>query len=302
MTSPDSQIELYLERAKVLSSMDDPIDILLQNDDYTVSSFTKAGTTWVQQIVHQIRSGGDESFEEISLAIPYLMPEAVFGEQLGDKNRNIHRPRVFKTHLNYEDLVPQGGKHIYVMRNPEDTLWSNLHFLPSIVCTPNISIEDFYFRFYRDRENPNYWRHILSWWTHRDETEKLLLLHFEDLKENPEHCIRHMAKFLNVPLSDEILKIILHRSSYSYMQEHSHMFDGRFEVGKVREVLGLTDGQKSLEKVRAGGGEVGQGKKNIPEIVKEDLRRVWKEKIESKTGCKNYEEFRSKSSLLNRPL
>ncbi len=141
-----SSIDLFLERAKTLSSMDDPIEIPLQDDDYTVSSFTKAGTTWVQQIIHQLRTGGDEGFEEISLAIPYLMPEVVFGEQLGDNKRNTFLPRVFKTHLNYEDVVPQGGKHIYVMRNPEDTLWSNLHFLPSIVCVPDVKIEDFYFR------------------------------------------------------------------------------------------------------------------------------------------------------------
>ncbi len=66
----------------------------------------------------------------------------------------------------------------------------------------------------------------------------MLLIHFEDLKENPEHCIRHVAKFLGIPLSEEKFKLVMHRSTYNYMKEKSHLFDGRFEVQKVREVLG----------------------------------------------------------------
>ena len=41
-------------------------------DDVFVVTPPKCGTTWMQQIVHQLRSGGDMSFHEISDVVPYL--------------------------------------------------------------------------------------------------------------------------------------------------------------------------------------------------------------------------------------
>ncbi len=95
-------------------------------DMYTISSFPKAGTTWLQQIVHQLRTGGDEHFNEINDVIPWLE----FVKSISVVSELPYRPKVFKTHCYYEELVPFGGKHIYAMRNPEDSLWSNFQFVP----------------------------------------------------------------------------------------------------------------------------------------------------------------------------
>ncbi len=124
-------IDLLIKRQRLLDEcMDKPgrMEISLTEHDYTISTYPKAGTTWLQQIVHQLRTGGDEHFSKISMVIPWLLPESVFGEQVGDMGYTV-RPRVFKTHLYYDDMVKIGGKHIFVMRNPEDTLWSYQHFL-----------------------------------------------------------------------------------------------------------------------------------------------------------------------------
>ncbi len=99
----------------------------LDPDMYTISSYPKSGTTWLQQIVHQLRTGGDNRFDEINDVIPWL--ECV--NSVSVVSELPYRPKVFKTHLHYEELIPFGGKHIYIMRNPEDSLWSNFHFYPS---------------------------------------------------------------------------------------------------------------------------------------------------------------------------
>ena len=41
-------------------------------DDVYISTYAKSGTTWMQQIVHQLRSDGETDFEEISCAVPWL--------------------------------------------------------------------------------------------------------------------------------------------------------------------------------------------------------------------------------------
>ena len=43
-----------------------------QPSDIIVTTSLKCGTTWMQQIVHQLRSGGDMDYEDISDVVPYI--------------------------------------------------------------------------------------------------------------------------------------------------------------------------------------------------------------------------------------
>ena len=38
--------------------------------DIIIDTYAKAGTTWMQQIVHGLRSGGDMNFAEITEVVP----------------------------------------------------------------------------------------------------------------------------------------------------------------------------------------------------------------------------------------
>ncbi len=201
----------------------------------------------------------------------------------------------------------------------------------------DISVSDFYFKYFRDRCY-NYWKYLADLWPHRQE-ENLLLVHYEDLHENIDMCIRKIAKFLGIQLDTELLELVKCRSSHAYMLAHKERFDGR--AGRMRPVL-LTqytdaelkqigresksepmkvrldvelDKEKQLNKekgtgadvlqplaylkVRPGGGQIGQGNKNIPLEVKTDMAKVWQERLLPVTGCKDYEALRAVSSLLN---
>ncbi len=41
-------------------------------DDVIVVTPAKCGTTWMQQILHQLRSGGDMSFDDIYDVVPFI--------------------------------------------------------------------------------------------------------------------------------------------------------------------------------------------------------------------------------------
>ena len=76
-------------------------------DDVFIAPYPKSGTTWLQQIVHQLRTGGDMDFDEITRVVPWLEAALDMGLDLDAPQRA--EPRAFKTHLAW-DLVPKGGR------------------------------------------------------------------------------------------------------------------------------------------------------------------------------------------------
>jgi len=90
--------------------------------DVFVSTPPKAGTTWMTQILHQLKTGGDESFTNIYDIVPWLeWPSCTqTSEQLIAQINNIAPPRVFKTHLNYDAKLNNQGKTVVIVRDPAD--------------------------------------------------------------------------------------------------------------------------------------------------------------------------------------
>src|SRR4051812_23528306 len=76
----------------------DPIpDLATRPSDVLIATFPKCGTTWVQQIVHGLRTRGSMDFEEISLVIPWIERSALLGLDINAPQ--VAEPRAFKTHL-----------------------------------------------------------------------------------------------------------------------------------------------------------------------------------------------------------
>ena len=83
--------------------------------DVILSTATKSGTTWVQQICHGLRSKGNMDFEEISLVIPFLEMASAYGyDDLQAPQPFL--PRMYKTHFWYPHCPKRAGKYIIVVR------------------------------------------------------------------------------------------------------------------------------------------------------------------------------------------
>ncbi|MDH5649392.1 MAG: sulfotransferase domain-containing protein, partial [Gammaproteobacteria bacterium] len=115
------------------SPLHDPV--LLANfsprsSDILITTAPKAGTTWMQQILHQLRTGGDESFDFINQVVPWLeLPREGFSHQERlEQFESMPDPRIFKTHCTYEQTPGVDiCRIILTTRDPRDCCISFYH-------------------------------------------------------------------------------------------------------------------------------------------------------------------------------
>ena len=257
------------------------LKLKLRPDDVIISPFGKSGTTWLQQIVHTLRTRGDMDFDDISRVVPWIETSSALGIDLDAEQKS--NPRAFKSHLDYE-TIPKGGKYIVSIRNPEDALNSMYKFMEGWFIEPgSISLEEFALK--RFIASQSYWKHLASWWTHRNDTNVLMLC-YEQMTVDPDALIRRVAEFIDVPLDDELLAITLEHSSFSYMLEHKNRFDDALMRGLSETKANLPKGSDS-SKVRKG--KIGET--SMPEVVQAELDEKWRQLIKETLGFVNYAEL-----------
>lgn len=246
-----------------------------RSDDIIIGSYSKSGTTWVQQIVAQILWRGAEGIKvaEISPWLDCRFPAKE--ERLALLEAQTHR-RFFKSHLPVDTLVfsPQ-AKYLYIARDGRDVLWSlyNHHLkmkrdvIQAIDAAPERTgpplgyVSDSvlsYFRAWLERDGYPwwpYWEHIRSWWQIRD-LPKVMLLHFADLKIDMPGEIRRIAAFLDISIDESTWAAILEHCSFDHMKQRGQqsvpfggdLWEGGAKtfmhkgiIGKWRDVLPLED-------------------------------------------------------------
>src|SRR2546427_1825618 len=83
--------------------------------DVLIATYPKCGTTWLQQIVHGLRTRGSMDFDEITAGGPRAEHAFDFGRHLGAPQRA--QPRHFHTHLP-RTQPPKSAPYDYALRHP----------------------------------------------------------------------------------------------------------------------------------------------------------------------------------------
>src|SRR5215510_15549231 len=91
------------------------LDYKPEPTDVFIVTPPKCGTTWMQQIVHGLRTRGSMDFDEITRVIPWI--NMAYDTGIDIYAPQVAQPRAFKTH-NPLDQVPKGGKYIVILRDP----------------------------------------------------------------------------------------------------------------------------------------------------------------------------------------
>ena len=238
MTMTDHNCEKYLPPAS--STIFDLFD--WKDGDVVISSAAKQGTTWMQNIVHQLRTGGDADFEDINEECP--RPEFVEYpgqedlERLEKWQNGVFKKysfRAIKTHASPPKLpFEREVKYIIPVRNGKDSLvsfyyyrnntteefrelWGGRPFpFPSFdVCL------DCYLGQWR-----SYWNCVNAWLPYRH-CENVLFIHYGDIKADLEGNLQKIASFLKLEISSEQWPGIIEKCGFKWMQENSQKFEPR---------------------------------------------------------------------------
>ncbi len=230
-----------------------------RDDDIIISTYAKAGTTWVQQIVSQLIFNGAEDLAVAEMS-PWLdlrvPPKEV---KLPAVEAQTHR-RFLKTHLPVDALVfSPKAKYLYIGRDGRDVVWSlyNHHtganalwyealndtpgrVGPPIGPPPDSILQ--YFDDWLERDGHPFWpfwENLRSWWEIRH-LPNVMLLHFGRLKADMPGQIRRIAAFLDIAIDEATWPAILEHCSFDYMKANataSVPLGGAFWEGGARTFI-----------------------------------------------------------------
>ena len=254
--------------------------------DVFVTPYGKSGTTWLQQIVHGLRTHGDLEFDDISRVVPWLETSYDLGLDLNAEQKA--NPRAFKSHLDWHE-IPKGARYLVSLRNPKDVLVSGYRFMEGWWFEPGTIAIDEWAResFMNPEEGKGYWVHLISWWEQRERAD-VLLLSYEQMKRDLPGTIRRVAAFIGIELDEELLAIVSRQSSFAFMLAHKDKFDDKLMRERSERLVGLPLGSDSA-KVRKG--EVGGHRHELSPEISAGLDAIWQREITPRFGFGSYEDL-----------
>ena len=215
-------------------------DFSFRDDDIVIGTYAKSGTTWVQQIVSQLIFNGQAGLPvaEMSPWLDLRVPPK--HTKLPEVEKQAHR-RFIKTHLPVDALVfSPRARYIYIGRDGRDVVWSmynhhanaNQHWYDALNDTPGRVGPPIerppecirqYFRDWMERDGHPFWpfwENIRSWWEIRT-LPNVLLLHFEQLKQDLPGEMRRVAQFLGVNIDEVKWPDMVKHCSFDYMKANA---------------------------------------------------------------------------------
>ena len=265
-------------------ALDAGLGIVVRPDDVFIATYSKSGTTWVQQVVHGLRSGGSMEFGEISEVVPWL--ESALDMGIVPDADQAWSPRAFKSHLMWCD-VPKGGRYITVFRDPLSVLPSFYRFLEGWWFEPGtVTVEEFATEFYMaGSASGRHWDHLVDWWPQIDRPNVLVLC-YEDMVQVPHQVAPTIADFLGIALDTTAMDVVVRQSSRDFMAAHAFQFDEHMIRAARDEVWGLPAGGDTA-KVRTASPALA-----VPENVRVALAEVWSSTVESALAFEDYDALR----------
>jgi hypothetical protein len=282
---------LFLTKSNTASLPD--IDVELRQDDIIIAGTPKSGTTWMQQILHQIRTKGDENFNDICDAdiVPHLDRDFV------TEMEQVSEPRLFKSHTLYEStpqLDDDQTRFVVIIRDPYDTTLSFMKIFWRLLGFDRDMTPAEYEEVMATLPAHDFASFIASWW-HQRENPNVLIIAFDDLKQDLAASIQKISMFMNdMPLNEDELETVRHFCSFEYMSKNRQRFSGDHVACflPARKCAHIEDHHSvACGKIRTDGGQAGQGRKLLDESVRKLVDKRWKEIIEKEHGLVNYEQL-----------
>ncbi|CAG5123883.1 unnamed protein product [Candidula unifasciata] len=193
----------------------------MRPDDILVCGYAKTGCHWIWETVNMIvkRRAEHTNYLKVIAFLEMAAPE------LYDA---LPSPRILNTHNEYEELPDQAKamktKIVLTTRNPKDTAVSlyNHHINLKEVYNYEGEFSD-WFQFFLNGtvDNGNYFDYHLAWEKAMNEhpDHPILVVKYEEMKQDTQAGIRRIANFLEVPLTDDQVAKIATAAGFGSMKK-----------------------------------------------------------------------------------
>ena len=206
--------------------------------DVLITTAPKAGTTWMQQILYQLKTGGDPHFSSIFDVVPWLeFPRQNRSpQQLLDEYEAMPDPRVFKTHCIYPQTPGvETARIVLSSRDPRDCCVSFYHHRMSMTDAAQAvhgakAPESFDAYFEEWMAYAAWYRNVASWWPHVND-ENVLWLRYEDMVSDLVISINRLLAFLQWHIADTQRSHVIEYCSFGWMKSHGDKFIARLDNG-----------------------------------------------------------------------
>lgn len=236
-----------------------------RKEDILLIAYPKCGFNWTVQLLNDMAAAvkGEENTMRGPHQILEFGPPQKFQDYEEQKD-----PRVFGTHLTC-NLIPKSffenqNKLILVFRNPKDTAVSYYHFHQTNPGLVNYkSWNDFFPKFMAGEVCwGSFFDYAVEWEKHIDD-KNLLVVTYEELKQNLCEGVKGLASFLGLSLNEEQIQSITKRGDFQAMKSKSeeknpsiaNIFYRKGEVGDWKNYFTETQNQEMdamFEKYLAG--------------------------------------------------
>ncbi|KAK3562232.1 hypothetical protein QTP86_031153, partial [Hemibagrus guttatus] len=247
-------------------------DLEAREDDVMLVAYPKCGCNWLVGVLRKVMSSCAYTLPDGPPLIEFHSPE---------RQKHIAQlpsRRLLATHLHPDDIPASFHKikMLVVFRNPKDTVVSYYHFMNNNPVLPNAESWDKFFSDFMSGEVAwgSYFDHALSWDKHMDDPN-VLIVTYEELKENLVEGVKKVTDFFNFSLTDEQIKLIAEESTFNAMRSSSKTSHGNFVNIIFRK------------------GEVGDWKNHLSEAQSKQMDEEFKKKLAgTKLGAKlKYEQY-----------
>ncbi|KAK3084197.1 hypothetical protein FSP39_009888 [Pinctada imbricata] len=192
--------------------------------DVILATYPKCGTHWGSEIINMIVKKRANYMKETK--------ESAMLEALPTFEKMLERlpsPRVLNSHFPYKwfprEHIQRGGKVVHLTRNPKDTYVSFFHHCKNLLDLGHKTKDMTWTQFF---DTCVIGKDVVygTWFDYEKEIDlakktnkNIYTLHYENMKENPEREIQCLATFLDVQLSDSLIKDIANKCEFQNLKK-----------------------------------------------------------------------------------
>lgn len=214
----------------------------VRESDIWIVGFPKTGTTWIHNIVWQLKNNFNFDARPKSAFDEFYEGSILFDETAVNENEKLlnlidewHNrfeqyeklisPRIFKSHLPAfllpKNIWTKKSKIIYIARNPFDVIVSRFHAQQKNIINYKGTIDDMcHLLINSELSYSPFFDHINSFWQ-LENLDHVLFLTYENCSADLFGAVKRINEFLGCSYSDEQLERLAEHVSFGEMRKKS---------------------------------------------------------------------------------